>query len=169
MPADVLAGRAAALPAAERLHTRPRAGGRAGGAVHVDDAGLDPVEKGVDLARLAREHPGCQPEARVVGARQRLVEAADALDGEDRYEQLVAHQRVVLGQPGQQGRLDEVAVGTLTVGQDTAARRDGATGGADETLEVLVAGARRHGPEERLFPRGITDAGRRQLRAQAER
>src|SRR4029077_5095377 len=40
-----LARRGRALPAAERLDARPRAGRRAGAAVHVDDAGLDLVEE----------------------------------------------------------------------------------------------------------------------------
>src|SRR5689334_17081702 len=45
-----LAGRAGALPAAERLDARPRAGGRPGPPVDVQDAGLARVEELLDLA-----------------------------------------------------------------------------------------------------------------------
>ena len=57
-----LAGRARALPAAERLDARPGAGRRPGPAVHVEDAGLDPVE---ERAR-PRPDPRCRrrPSAR---------------------------------------------------------------------------------------------------------
>src|SRR4029079_16570930 len=75
--ADVLARRAAALPAAERLHAGPRAGRRARGAVDVDDARLDAVVEGVDLRLLAREQARGQPELRVVRARERVVQAVD--------------------------------------------------------------------------------------------
>ena len=55
-----LAGRARALPAAEGLHARPRARGRAGAAVHVDDARLDPVEPLLDLGLVLAVEPGRQ-------------------------------------------------------------------------------------------------------------
>src|SRR6476661_3568666 len=45
-----LAGRARALPAAERLDPRPRPGCRAGPSVDVQDAGLGRVEEALDLA-----------------------------------------------------------------------------------------------------------------------
>ena len=69
-----LAGRAAALPATERLDARPRAGRRAGAAVHVQHAGLD-------LGRgTLRPRPGPRCRRRPSGRRssrsrgQRLVE-----------------------------------------------------------------------------------------------
>src|SRR5206468_803741 len=96
--ADVLAGRPAALPSAERLHPWPRARRRARGAVDVDDARLDAVVEGVDLGLLAREQPGRQAEPGVVRAFERLVEAADRLDRDDRNEQLLSNQLMIAGQ-----------------------------------------------------------------------
>ena len=72
-----LAGRAAALPAAERLDARPRAGRRAGPPVDVEHARLDPVEELLDLGRVLAVDAGRQPVDRVVGERQRLVERID--------------------------------------------------------------------------------------------
>ena len=55
-----LAGRAGALPAAERLDARPRAGGRAGAPVDVQDAGLDLVEEALDLGLVLGVDAGGQ-------------------------------------------------------------------------------------------------------------
>src|SRR5690349_10432990 len=52
-----LPGRPRSLPSAERLHPRPRAGGRAGPPVHVDHAGLDPVEERTLLGGILRVEP----------------------------------------------------------------------------------------------------------------
>jgi hypothetical protein len=60
-PETALAGRPAALPAAERLDAGPRAGRRAGAAVDVDDARLDLVQEPGDLVLVAAEDPGGQP------------------------------------------------------------------------------------------------------------
>ena len=119
--ADVLPRRAAALPAAEGLHAGPGAGGRAGGAVDVDDARLDALEEGVDLAparaRTARRSartwcrwraPAPRPGWRPAG-RRRWGRTA------------LAHQLVIARQAGQHGRAHEVAVRQLAVGAATRA------------------------------------------------
>ena len=89
-----LAGRAAPLPATERLDARPRAGRRAGAAVDVQDAGLDAVEEALDLGRVLAVDAGRQAVDGVVGERQRLVERVDRMDRGERREQLVAEQPV---------------------------------------------------------------------------
>ena len=94
-----LAGRAAPLPATERLDARPRAGRRAGAAVDVQDAGLDAVEELLDLGLVLAVDAGRQPVDRVVGERDRLVERIDGRDRGERREQLVTEQPVDAGRP----------------------------------------------------------------------
>ena len=89
-----LAGRAAPLPAAERLDARPCAGRRAGAPVDVQDARLDAVGEPFDLGRVLRVHAGGQAVDRVVGEVQRLVERIDRVDRGQRREQLVAEEAV---------------------------------------------------------------------------
>jgi hypothetical protein len=60
-PEAALPGRAAALPAAERLDPRPRPGRRARAPVDVDDAGFDLVEEPGDLVVVAAEDPPVSP------------------------------------------------------------------------------------------------------------
>ena len=62
-----LAGRAGALPAAERLDARPRARRRAGAPVDVQHARLDLVEEALDLGRVVRVDAGGQAVDVVVG------------------------------------------------------------------------------------------------------
>src|SRR5438309_12100775 len=72
-----LARRGRALPATERLDTRPRPGGRSGAPVDVDDARLDLVEEAVDLGAVLRIETGGQPQDRVVGQAQRFIDRID--------------------------------------------------------------------------------------------
>src|SRR6478735_9414826 len=66
--------RAAGLPPAERVDPGPRAGRRAGAAIGIGDARLDPVEELLDLAVVLREDARGQSVFRAVGERDGLVE-----------------------------------------------------------------------------------------------
>src|SRR6185503_11616502 len=101
-----LAGRARALPAPERLDARPRAGGRTGAAVDVQDARLDLVQEALDLRLVLAVHARRQPVDRVVREAQRLVQRLDRLDGRERREQLVLEQPMVGWKVADDGRLD---------------------------------------------------------------
>ena len=120
-----LAGRARALPAAERLDARPGAGRRAGPPVDVQDAGLDPVEELLDLGRVLAVDPGGQPVDAVVREPDRLVERVDRGDRGERREQLVAEEAMARRQVPDDRRLDVEAAGERAVGQPLAAGEDG--------------------------------------------
>src|SRR3954447_9696850 len=117
-----LAGRAAALPPAERLDPRPRAGGRAGAPVDVDHAGLDLVEEPCDLVLVAAEDARREAVVDRVRLGQRLVERADARHGHVRDEQLLAREAMPGPQSGDDRRLHVVAreVGPAAAGGDGA-------------------------------------------------
>src|SRR3954453_17669375 len=69
-----LAGRAGALPATERLDTRPRPGRRPGATGDVKDARLAGVEEPLDLALVLAVDAGRQPVHGIVRESDRLVE-----------------------------------------------------------------------------------------------
>ena len=93
-----LAGRARALPAAERLDARPRSGRRAGPPVDVQDARLGRVEEALDLAGVLAVDAGRQAVDGVIREPDRLVERVDRGDRRERREQLVAEQAMVARQ-----------------------------------------------------------------------
>src|SRR6185436_7531634 len=105
-----LSGRAAPLPAAERVDAGPCAGGGAGAAVDVDDARLDAVQELLDLLVVGREQPGGQAVVAAVREIERLVERAELPQAGDRQKHLVVHEAVVLGKAADDRRLDEEAV-----------------------------------------------------------
>src|SRR3954451_10196626 len=75
-----LAGRARALPAAERLDARPRTGGRAGAAVDVQHARVDLLEEALDLGAILGVAACGQALRVVVREAERLVEVVDRRD-----------------------------------------------------------------------------------------
>ena len=70
-----LAGRAGALPAAERLDARPRTGRRAGSAVDVQDPCLRLVEEALDLALVLADEANLKIGARAGLPRRSTVAA----------------------------------------------------------------------------------------------
>src|SRR5690606_14414579 len=85
--ADVPAGRAAALPATERLEPGPCARRRAGLPVDVDRACLDVVQEPLDLILILAEEARRQAVLHVVGLIHRLLQAGNLLHEEDRSEE----------------------------------------------------------------------------------
>src|SRR5829696_7928616 len=118
-----LAGAARPLPAPERLHARPGAGGRPGLAVDVHHPGLDPAQELLDLGRVLGVEAGGEAVLGVVGQLQGLVEVLDRGHGHERHEQLVLEQPVAGGQVGDHGGGDIVALGHLAL-EDLAAGQD---------------------------------------------
>src|SRR5688500_1733483 len=110
----------ARLAQAAEWHVRLAA---VGAAVHDGHAGLNPGEEGhraVDVLRVDRRR---QPERRVVGKRDRLVEAAHAIQTGDRAKQLAARNLVVRSDVLEDRRRHEVAVAIATPGQPVSSRQ----------------------------------------------
>ena len=98
-------------------------------------------------ARVARPDAGVQAVVGVVGARDHLVDGGAAVDGRDRTEGLVAAQRHVLGDAGQQRGLVEVGaeVGAgAPAGQHLGALGDGVVDVAGDLRELVGAAQRAH-------------------------
>ncbi len=115
----------------------------------------------IHLALLGAEESGGQPEAGVVRQRKGLIQILHRLHRQDGNEQLLAHQFVVAGQAGDDGRPREVAVGKRALADHRAARTDLASAAClfDVSLVVGVTGTRGQWTEEVLALQRIPDAG----------
>src|SRR4051794_3523297 len=116
-----LARRGRALPAAKGLDAGPGARGRAGSAVHVDDASLDRVEEALLLGLVLRVKARGQAEHGVVRERERLVDRVDALDHREGHEQLIPQPRVAGRKVGGDRRCHEEAAVEPVLGDSLAA------------------------------------------------
>src|SRR5438046_2317456 len=71
---------------------------------------LDPIEEGADVTLVLAEQARGQAELGAVRKRERLVQRVDLPEAGDRQEHLLARQKVILREPGDDGRLHEVSV-----------------------------------------------------------
>src|SRR5690606_9077154 len=122
---SALTGRTGGLPAAKRLHARPRAGGRAGLAVRVEDSGLRAVHERLHVRLPGAEDARGQAVVGVVEQLQRLVEGVEGGHGHEGKEELLPVEGV-LGREGHHGGGHEgpvvvrASAQTLTAGDDLA-------------------------------------------------
>ena len=84
--------------------SRPRqSGAHPIAAVEVGAAGIEPTQQGHGPVLVGAEHPGGETEAGVVHAGHSLIVGLHGGDADDGPKRLVAHDRHVVGHPGEHG------------------------------------------------------------------